>query len=158
MRDDVASDGLLGVDCVSHAATGVSCHLVGYEDRHVELLTDFLQPAKNPVEHLLPLGQFASTGVVDPERRHNRIDNNQSECVFNHDGRRLLEESDQGIDGMRSTDHDVIQNLLGIQVESLGNALNAFWAEGILGVNEHNLPLTPTLRSGHLSRHAKSVA
>lgn len=158
MCNYIASDRLLGVDCVSHAAAGISCHLVCYEDRDVELLTYFLQSAKNPVEHLLPLGQFASAGEVNPERCHYRIDNKQSVCVLNHYGSGLHEESYQGIDGMCSTDHDVIQNLLSIQIESLGDGLDAFWSKGILGVNEHNFPLTPTLRFGHLSRHTKRVA
>jgi hypothetical protein len=41
--------------------------------------------------------------------------------------------------------HDVIQYLLRIKVESLRYAFDPFWSEGVLCVDEHHLALTASL-------------
>jgi hypothetical protein len=46
---DVATDRLFGINCISHAAARICGHLVGDENSHIKLLTDFLQPTKDSI-------------------------------------------------------------------------------------------------------------
>lgn len=85
MGQDVATDGLFGIDCVSHATTRVSSDLIRQEDGNVELLTDFLELRQDTAQDLLALGKFTTAGVVHSERSHDRVNNHQRETVFHHD-------------------------------------------------------------------------
>ena len=54
--------------------------------------------------------------------------------------------------------HDIVQNLVWVQVKSIGNRSDPLRSEGVLCINEHNFALTTTLRARQLGSDAKRVA
>ena len=77
MSQDVSSDWLFGINGIAHRTTWVSHDLIGDENCHVELLTDFLNLRQKAAHDLLPFRQLASTGVVYSEGVHDGINDKQ---------------------------------------------------------------------------------
>lgn len=73
MGQDVAADWLFGIDSIGHATARVGSDLVGQEDGHIELLTDFLELRQDSTQNLLALSEFSAAGVVHAERSHDRV-------------------------------------------------------------------------------------
>ena len=145
MCHDVASDGLLRVDSVGHATTWIRRHLVSDEDSDVELFGDLLQSTHHFVQDLLPLSELATATVVDSKRRHDAIDDQKRETVFNHAACSLLEKGNQTVNREGSADHDVVEDTLGVQVIPVRDRFDSLWPESILRVDVENSALAATL-------------
>jgi len=112
MSHNVATDGLLGVHRVGHATARIRRHLVRDKDGYIELLRYLLELAHDSVKNLLPLGELATTRVVDAEGRHDRVDDQQGKAVIYHAARSLAKQVNKAIDCERSPHHDVIKDTL----------------------------------------------
>lgn len=55
VSDDVAANGFLWIDRITHRSSWVRHDLVAHKDRNVELLTDLLHSVQELTEHLLSL-------------------------------------------------------------------------------------------------------
>ena len=146
MGHDIATHWLLRIDSVGHAATRVRSHLVRDEDGHIELLRNLLQAAHHLIKHLLAFGQFTTPTVVDPEGSHDTVDHKQGEAVLNHATSGLLQKSYEAVDCEGSTDHDVVEDALGVQVEPVRDRLDTLGSERVLPVSYTHLTL-PTICS-----------
>ena len=107
-----------------------------------------MQAAHHPIKHLLAFGQLATPTVVDSEGSHDTVDHKQGEAVLNHAASGLLQESDKAVDREGSTDHDVVEDALGVQVEPVRDRLDTLGSERVFRVDVEHFALPATLRSG----------
>ena len=157
MADDVAADGLLRIDGVGHAAARIGSDLVAHVDGDIELLAHLLHLAEEAGEELLPLGELAASREVDAERRHDRVDDEQSVGVLDHVSGAVHQKRVHGVDGEGAADHDVGEDLLGVKLEAARDGLDALRPERVLGVDIEDLAGTAALLPWQLCRDAESV-
>ena len=77
MSKDVSANGLLRIDSICHAATGVSHHLVGDKDSDVELFANLLDLAQHSAQNLLSLSQLSSPREIHAVRRDDGVNNHE---------------------------------------------------------------------------------
>ena len=157
MSHDVASHWLLGVNSISHATTRISSHLICYEHCDIELLTDFLQLAHNSVQDLLALGQFTSTRVVNPEWSHDGVHHQKCKLVLDHLPSGLHHQIDETVHCEGPSHKDIVEDLLSIEVESIGNGLDTLRSECVLSVDVQHFALPAALRSWQLRSDTESM-
>ena len=97
---------------------------------------------------MLPLGELAAADEVDPEVGHDAVDDQQLEGLLGE----LAREEGQGVvhhlvrEG--SSDENVLEDSLGVEVEALGDLDDAIGPERALGVDEGNLGAAAALVQG----------
>lgn len=107
---------------------------------------------------MLPLGELAAADEVDPEVGHDAVDDQQLEGLLGE----LAREEGQGVvhhlvrEG--SSDENVLEDSLGVEVEALGDLDDAIGPERTLGVDEGNLGAAAALVQGQLGGHGEGVA
>ena len=145
MCHHIATNWLLWIHCICHATTWVSCHLVCDEDCHIELFTDFLQSAENPVQDLLTFCELSTTREVNSKWCHDRVDYKQSVLVINHCSCCLHQQIDKTVNSEGTSHKNVIENTLMIQIESICDCFDSLRSECVLGVDIQDFPCSASL-------------
>ncbi|KAI8809646.1 hypothetical protein BJ742DRAFT_231701 [Cladochytrium replicatum] len=140
MCQNVTTDRLLGVGNKAHCSSGVSAHLIGYEHRNIERLSDLHELRKHDAQFLLSIRELTATGEVSAEECDDGV-NNEEAIIF-------LSSKDCGEDVEKfvlvlrvvgSGHGDVLESGFGINAEAICNCFDTFGSEGALRVDESSL-------------------
>lgn len=134
MGKDVAANWLLRVNCIGHATAWVSHHLVGDKYRNVKLLTHLLDPVEELAKDALAFRELSSARIVDSEGCHYGVYNQYSVLLFNHGSCSLHEQLVESVDSECSSNHDIVQHLLRIQIIPQRNLFDSLGSESILSI------------------------
>lgn len=111
-----------------HRITRISHHLIRHEDGNIELLSELHDAGENLAEDLLALGELAAAGVVVAEAGHDGVDDEEGVRGFEHEGGGHVEQGDYVLDGIALGVFYVLEGLLGVQAEALGDLYYALRA------------------------------
>ncbi len=146
MGDDVAADRFFRV-CRKHCCAVNLCHdLICDDYGHAELVGDALKHAKELCQVHLAGRELASTGVVCPVEGRCRIDYEQREAVLRHEGCCLDEKLVLLVCVVGAGVRYVVQDLLLVEAEALGDGHEPLRPEGALCVYVHGHAFAATLR------------
>jgi len=115
-------------------STWIRLDLVRVEHDNVEFLRDLVESVEEATEFLLPVGKLPTANVVDAEKCHQTVNDEESD-VASHEllrefvdcGRLLLTVACTALD-------NVLVGQLWVHAEAFGNLDDTFWAEGSFGV------------------------
>ena len=140
---------------VSHSVARISHDLIGQVDSDIELLRDLLNLRKNSSHLLLPLRQLTSSGVVNSERLHDRIYDEQGIRVLHHCPCCLLDQSLQRVHCESPSNHDIFEHFIAIEIVPFGYGFDPLRSESVLSIDVQDFALASTLGSRQLSCDAK---
>lgn len=148
MRNDVTADRLLCFTCEHGATIYLGHDLVRDDDCHAELVGNSLQRAQELTEMHLTSRQLTSTAVIRSVQSRRRVNDHERKSILTHQGSCLQEKLILLVRVMRSSVGDVIEHLLLVEAEPLGNGNETLGSEGTVAIDVHGHTFTAALADG----------
>ena len=155
--DDVPADGLLVV-AREEGRVGVGDDLVGDDDGGAVFLGQTLEGTEELAELLLAISELAAAGEVGAEERGGGVDDDDSKSVLSHHCGRLGEKLLLMFAVVGAGAGDVVEDVVGVEAEALGDGAEALGTEGAFGVDVEGHAFGAALVEGKLAGDAERVA
>jgi len=148
VRNDVTTDRLLCFTCEHGATIYLSHDLVRDDDCDAELVCNSLERAQELAEMHLTGRQLTSATIVRSVQASRRVNDHEREPVLTHEGRGLQKQLVLLVGVMRSRVCHVVEHLLLIESEPLGNGNEALRSKGTVAIDIHGHAFTTSLADG----------
>ena len=145
MCEYISSYGFFHISHKGEAASWIGHDLIGDENGDIKLFCELDEFAQKPSQVLLPFAELAPARVVHSVQSHDRVHDQKRELVLQHQSAELHQQRAHHLRCVRTTHHDVLQNLLEVQIETFRYAPNSLGPESTLRVDISHLALSSYL-------------